>query len=85
MGAWVKGSTRRWRKIRAAVLARDRYRCQIRLPKVCTTQATCAHHTLGRAITGDNMAYIVAACAPCNGAVGEPGRNQPEPKRISRW
>lgn len=32
-GGWVNGSTRRWRKVRAFVLDRDRYRCQLPVDK----------------------------------------------------
>lgn len=83
--SWAKGSSTRWRKIRAAVLARDGHRCQIKLRRVCTGQATCVHHVLGRAITGDDPRYLVASCAPCNGAVGQPGRNSPPPRKVSQW
>lgn len=70
--------------MRAGVLARDQYRCQIRRPG-CTGQATQVHHTVGRAVSGDDPAYLVAACRHCNLAVGEPKRTSPDPKRISEW
>lgn len=82
--AWGKGSTRAWRRIRAAVLQRDGYRCQVKL-RGCTTRATTAHHTLGRAVTGDNPVYIVAACAWCNGSTGDPSKNDPQPRPRTRW
>jgi hypothetical protein len=44
---------------------RDGYRCRLQLDG-CTTRATTAHHTNGKAI-GDDPAHLVAACAPCNG------------------
>lgn len=75
-GGWGKGSTRAWRKVRAMVLQRDNYTCRIRLPRVCTGVADCVHHTLGRAVTGDDPAYLVAACTPCNLAIGQPGRSR---------
>jgi 5-methylcytosine-specific restriction endonuclease McrA len=85
-GSWAKGSTRQWRRVRARVLARDSHRCQLQIPDVCTGQATCAHHTLGRAVTGDDPRYLVAACGPCNLAVGDPAKHRsPEPKRVSSW
>jgi hypothetical protein len=47
-------------------------------------QATCAHHVLGRAVTGDDPSYLVAACAACNLHVGEP-KTSPAPRRVSSW
>ena len=44
-----------------------------------------AHHTLGYAVTGDDPRYLVAACAACNGYIGEPAKGNPQPKRVSRW
>ncbi|HEV2784686.1 MAG TPA: hypothetical protein VGX25_35325 [Actinophytocola sp.] len=82
--AWAKGSTRRWRKIRARVLARDRYRCQLRRPD-CAGRADQVHHTLGRAVTGDDERYLVAACGPCNRGVGDPARRDPQPAPRTRW
>ncbi len=70
--AWAKGSTRAWRRLRARILHRDAYTCQLKLPGVCTGQATQVHHTVGRAISGDDPAYLVAACAPCNLKTGQP-------------
>ncbi|SCF22699.1 HNH endonuclease [Micromonospora mirobrigensis] len=84
--SWAKGSTRAWRKVRALVLARDGYTCQLRLPGVCTTQANHAHHTHGRGVTGDDPRYIVAACEACNLAVGDPTKNDDPPNEaITRW
>lgn len=85
-GAWAGGSTRAWRKTRAAVLARDRYRCRLDVgrgcakhgrpcPGVCSSVATVVHHTRGKAVTGDDPAHLVASCAPCNGHIGEPARS----------
>jgi hypothetical protein len=68
--AWEGGSTRAHRKSRALVLARDGYRCQLRIPGVCTTVAHHAHHTLGKAVTGDNPEHMVASCEACNLHVG---------------
>lgn len=70
--SWQGGSTRQWRKVRAFVLTRDGYACQLRLDGVCTGFAEHAHHTKGRAVTGDDPRYIVAACEACNLATGEP-------------
>lgn len=61
-----------WRRVRAAVIARDGGLCQVRLDGVCTGVATCAHHTRGLRLTGLDMAYLVAACRACNAKVGKP-------------
>jgi 5-methylcytosine-specific restriction endonuclease McrA len=88
MGAWDKGSTRRWRRIRAAILAENQHthdgRCQLAIANVCTGQADCVHHVLGRAVTGDDRRYLVAACRACNLSVGEPDETI-APRKISRW
>lgn len=79
--AWAKGSTKRWRRIRAYVLARDGGLCRVRLVGVCVDLADCVHHTRGRAVTGDDPRYLVAACTPCNLKIGDPSRKRdPEPK-----
>lgn len=81
---WAKGSTRAWRRTRAAVLARDGGLCQLQLAG-CTTHADCVHHTLGRGVTGDDPAHLVASCTHCNGKVGDPTR-VPDPKhKPTRW
>jgi hypothetical protein len=59
-------------------------RCVLAIAGVCTGQATCAHHVLGRAVTGDDPSYLVAACAACNLHVGEP-KTSPAPRRVSSW
>jgi len=85
---WAKGSTTRWRKIRAAVLlanqSENRGRCTLAIKGVCTGTADTVHHILGRSITGDDPRYLAAVCAACNLAVGEPGRGA-KPKRVSSW
>ena len=80
---WAGGSTRRWRKIRAYVLARDGHVCQLRMPG-CLGTATDAHHIDGRAY-GDNPDRITAACGPCNRAVGEPLASDPKPTPRTNW
>lgn len=83
--AWAGGSTPAWRKIRAYVLARDKYQCQLRTD-VCTTTATQVHHTHGRAATGDDPQYLCAACQPCNVKIGDPTRAPDPPGRgLTRW
>lgn len=85
--SWKGGSTTRWRKIRAKVLARDNYLCQIRIPGVCTQHATHVHHTKGKAITGDNPNFLVASCQACNLHIGDPTqqKHDPKPQPRSNW
>lgn len=89
MGAWDAGSTRRWRRTRGAVLAENRRtrggRCGVQVEGVCTGDATVVHHTLGRAVTGDDPRYLVASCKACNLHIGEPSRSNPKPRPISSW
>ena len=86
--AWEKGSTWAWRKIRARVMEANRLtnggRCTLAIAGVCTIWATCVHHTLGRAVTGDDPRYLQATCMPCNLRVGEPDI-EPSSTTISRW
>ncbi|MHA6626900.1 HNH endonuclease [Pseudonocardia sichuanensis] len=82
--AWAGGSTRAHRRARAHVLERDGYRCQLRIPGICTTVATQAHHTLGKAVTGDEPAHMVASCQACNLKVGDPQTLDPPP-RVRQW
>lgn len=60
-------------------------------PHQCTQRADLtgphaghAHHTHGRAVTGDDERFIVAACAACNHAIGEPAEQQTEPDPVNR-
>lgn len=93
--AWNGGSTRQWRALRAQVLADNQRdndgRCQIALPglddsgvPICAGQADCVHHAIGKALTGDDPAYLVASCTPCNLKVGRPSRSSAF-KRVSSW
>ena len=84
--AWGRGSTRAWRKTRVLVLVRDGYRCQLRLPGVCVGEAAHVHHTRGKAL-GDDPAYLLASCAPCNLSLGDPTKKaeRPRPKPMTRW
>lgn len=86
---WEGGSTTRWRKIRANILLQNKItnggRCTLSTP-VCTGIADTVHHTLGRAITGDDPRYLVAACAACNGHLGQPNhRPDPPCKPRTKW
>jgi len=85
---WAKGSTAQWRKIRAWVLLDNRVhnegRCTLHIPGVCTGQATQVHHTRGKAY-GDDPKYLMAVCQACNNAIGDPTKNNPQPKPQSNW
>ena len=59
---WADGSSAAWKKVRAAVLLRDGYRCQLRLPGTCVGTATHVHHTQDRSVVGDDPMYLIAAC-----------------------
>lgn len=92
--AWDKGSTSAWRKVRALVLRRDGYLCQLRVPGVCTVAAPLrgghAHHIHGRAggcagCAADLPSHIVAACAACNLATGEPAPADPPNRSVTQW
>ncbi|MDN5929514.1 MAG: hypothetical protein L0I24_00350 [Pseudonocardia sp.] len=52
---------------------------------MCTTVATQVHHTLGRMVSGDDPAHLVAACAPCNGTTGDPAALDPAPRPKGWW
>jgi len=57
-----RGSTRAWRRTRAAVLARDGRRC-----RYCGKWANTVDHVVPRARGGtDQPSNLVAACWPCN-------------------
>lgn len=94
--SWRGGSTRAWRRLRASVLARYGYACQLRLPgtwvtrdgvlRRCAGRADTVHHTLGRAVTGDDPRFLVAACTACNLKIGEPSKVvDPKPQPRTRW
>jgi 5-methylcytosine-specific restriction endonuclease McrA len=78
--SWSGLSSRERARVRAAVLARDGYRCQIRTPGICTTIATTYDHVVDRAVAGDGLDNGRAACGPCNFSRGKPGREDPEPR-----
>jgi 5-methylcytosine-specific restriction enzyme A len=70
---WNTGrvNTRRWRRTRAYVLARDKWVCQMRLPG-CTSTATTADHVVPLVMGGDpyDPGNARAACAWCNSSAG---------------
>ncbi len=82
-GAWAKGSTPQWRRVRLQVLKRDNYQCQVKT-KHCSYVATLVHHTLGKEVTGDDPAFLVACCRSCNVSVGTPKGNPP-PRTVTNW
>ncbi|WKU03856.1 hypothetical protein [Micromonospora sp. HUAS LYJ1] len=52
----------------------------------CTDTQDVAHHTLGKAVTGDDPRHLVAACAACNLHIGDPARHVDPPDRpVTRW
>lgn len=97
--SWAGGSTTAWRKVRARVMERDRvagWGCRAHdegwcarasaPAHTCTKTPGVAHHTLGRAVSGDDPEHMVAACAACNLAIGDPNaRPDPQPKRGTKW
>ncbi|MBQ1061322.1 hypothetical protein [Micromonospora sp. C41] len=93
---WAGGSTRRWRTIRANVLLRDKGKgCRAhrdgwcdRAPgdHTCTDTQDVVHHTRGKAVTGDDPRYLVAACEACNGHIGDPTQHEDPPnKAVTKW
>ena len=84
--AWGKGSTTRWRRIRAAVLRRDKHRCTINAPG-CTGRATHADHIVLRSMGGDDsLDNLRAACESCNlGRARATPQPEPAPRRVTRW
>lgn len=88
--AWAGGSTYAWRKVRTQVLQdnllNNSGRCRLLIEGVCTTTATQVHHTLGRAVTGDDPRYLLPVCKPCNLKVGDPTKYSEPPSTVqSHW
>jgi hypothetical protein len=63
MSGWVrKGSTRQWRKQRAAILERDGHRCHW-----CGGHADSVDHLKPKALGGsDDPTNLIASCGACN-------------------
>lgn len=63
---------RAWRRTRAAVLRRDRHRCQLRLPGICIGHATEVDHIVNVTSLGIRRCDAVdpqdcqAVCQPCH-------------------
>jgi len=87
--SWAGNKGRAWRRIRRRVLDENQRtndgRCTLELPGVCAGQADTVHHTLGRAVTGDDPRYLVAVCKACNLKVGEPRRSSPPHRPVTSW
>jgi 5-methylcytosine-specific restriction endonuclease McrA len=81
---WRGGSSRRQRTIRQFVLIRDGWSCRLQLPG-CLGRADQAHHLGDRDLTGDDPATMIAACAPCNRAAGDPTRTDPPHRPATTW
>ncbi len=64
---------------------RRRGRSGGRMRRGCTGVADTVHHVVGRAVTGDDPKYLVAACHVCNGRVGEPGKRNEQCRPRSKW
>ena len=89
--AWANGSTRAWRRLRLAVLNRDGWICGLchhgidpRL-KPPHPRSAAVHHTVGRAVSGDDPRYLMAAHKECNEKAGEPTKRDPRPVSTTRW
>jgi hypothetical protein len=85
--SWAGGSTRAWRRTRALVLLRDGWTCQLRLPGVCVgrSEPMHVHHTRGKQF-GDDPAYLLASCEPCNLALGDPTKLADRPNEaVTKW
>lgn len=82
MSGWPTGGSRPWRRVRAAVLLANWEQhggiCRVGVRGVCTGFQQTVHHVLGRAVTGDDPAYLVASCKPCNMHVGDPQTHDPD-------
>lgn len=75
--AWSKGSSRAWRRLRAAVLARDRYRCRRCGQGASPGHELEAHHVIPRALGGrDHTANLVTLGRSCHDAADAEARRE---------
>lgn len=83
---WALGSTTRWRRIRAYVLARDGYVCRIGAAG-CVELATHVDHIVPKEAGGtDEEGNLRAACEPCNlGRRRARAEYEPDPRSVSEW
>jgi hypothetical protein len=87
---WDAGSTRRWRKIRATVIATYGWTCHLCKqpidPKLKHPDPYSLHvHHLDGKKYGDNPDRCRPAHAICNLKAGQPGQRDPEPQPRTRW
>lgn len=55
-------------------------------PHACEGIMEHAHHTMGRARTGDDPRYIVGACETCNLWIGDPAKGDDPPAvAVTSW
>lgn len=84
-----RGSTRRWRRLRAYVLNRDGHACRFILEggAVCGAYANHVHHIYGR--SDERPEHLAAACAFHNLAKGDEHglhvRTGPENRHRHEW
>lgn len=85
--AWRNGSPAGWRALRAWVLARDGFTCQLRLDGCTGSRELEVHHTLGAQASGIvcDPQHLVTACRTCNRSVGNPAKTDPPPRKSTRW
>jgi 5-methylcytosine-specific restriction protein A len=77
-------SSSAWRRVRAVVLARDNFACQIRGPR-CEITARTADHIIPARVAPErffDMTNLRAACRPCN--FGHAGQEPTWERRPSR-
>lgn len=91
---WAGGSTRAWRRLRAAVLERDRYRCQVPTGEVdgqlviCGRPARTVGHVDALALGGRLLAdasRLRAECEPHNYGDGARLANARRRRRSWSW
>lgn len=75
-----------WRRVRAGILARDGYTCQIRGPR-CKVRATEVDHIVELAAGGRRLdpANLRAACKSCNSSLGASFGNRLREPRSVAW
>lgn len=87
--SWSGGSTRAWRKLRAFVLVRDRYRCQVPVDgSLCGRPANTVGHLDPLSKGGAKLApaeRLRAECASHNYGDGARLGNASRRQRTWRW
>jgi hypothetical protein len=84
--AWAAGSVPGWRRLRAVVLQRDDYTCQIKI-RGCTIRANTVDHILGVEVSGVicDPKYLRAASAHCNYSRGKQDISDPPHVAVTVW